>query len=110
MYKASLKRLSILTLALATLTTFGFKNNAVAQAGVASTPNDTTTSSGTISASSSSQAKVAFIISRGDQEIERRLTTLETLGSKISAATKLTSSDKTALGSEVSTETSGLTA
>lgn len=49
------------------------------------------------------------IISKGDQEIERRLTTLNTLTSKINAATKLTASDKTTLSNEVSTTISGLT-
>lgn len=54
------------------------------------------------------QARVQRIITRGNSEISRRLTTLNTLGSKISSATKLGSADQASLSSEVSTEISGL--
>ncbi|HXE10315.1 MAG TPA: hypothetical protein VN554_02715 [Verrucomicrobiae bacterium] len=56
------------------------------------------------------QAKIKAIINKGDREINRRLTTLNTLSNKINGAQKLTSSDKNSLSNEVSTEISGLTA
>ena len=56
------------------------------------------------------QTRIANIISKGDQEISRRLTTLGTLTSKINSATKLSASDKATLSAEVSSEVSGLTA
>lgn len=49
------------------------------------------------------------IIAKGDQEINRRLDTLNTLSGKINAATKISTSDKTYLVNEVTTEISGLT-
>jgi len=55
------------------------------------------------------QQRLQTIISKGDQEITRRLTTLNTLMSKINAATRLTASDKAALSNEVTTTISGLT-
>lgn len=68
------------------------------------------TATGTNSApSATSQQRLQTIISKGDQEITRRLATLSSLTSKISAATKLTTSDKTTLSGEVSSTTSGLT-
>ena len=59
--------------------------------------------------STTDQQHIQNIISKGDQEITRRQTTLNTLTDKINAATKLTSSDKTTLSNEVSTTISGLT-
>jgi hypothetical protein len=56
------------------------------------------------------QTRVAAIISAGDREISRRLTSLSGLASKINAATRLSASDKSTLSSEVSSEQSGLTA
>jgi hypothetical protein len=55
------------------------------------------------------QQDLQNIINKGNQEITRRLDTLETLSSKISAATKITASDKSYLTAEVSTEATGLT-
>lgn len=55
------------------------------------------------------QQHLQTIISKGDQEITRRLSTLNTLTSKINAATKLTSSDKATLSGEVSSTITGLT-
>jgi len=52
--------------------------------------------------------RVQNIIAKGDQEIARRLTTLNTLTNKINAATKLSASDKAALSTEVSTTITGL--
>jgi hypothetical protein len=60
------------------------------------------------STATASQDRLPTIISKGDQEITRRLTTLSTLTSKINAATKLSASDKTTLTSEVSSTISGL--
>ena len=60
-------------------------------------------------ASANDQKHLATIISKGDQEIARRLTTLGTLTAKINAASKLSASDKTYLLNEVSTEVSNLT-
>jgi hypothetical protein len=56
------------------------------------------------------QAKVKLIINRGNSEITRRLATLNTLSGKISSAAKLNAADRNTLSSEVTTETSGLTA
>ena len=60
--------------------------------------------------STGNQAIIQTLKSRGDAEINRRLTSLNTLTSAINATTKLSSSDQSALASEVSTEISGLTA
>lgn len=70
--------------------------NAMQATPAASTQNDAT--------------RIQNIISRGNQEITRRLSRLGTLSSKISGATKLASSDKAALLTEVTNEISGLTA
>lgn len=56
------------------------------------------------------QARLQKIISRGNTEINRRLTTLKTLDSKISAATKLTTADAALLSSTVNSDTTALTA
>lgn len=55
------------------------------------------------------QTRTQTIISKGDQEIVRRLTTLSKLTAKINATTKLSASDKATLSAEVSSTTSGLT-
>jgi hypothetical protein len=55
------------------------------------------------------QARLELIINRGNNEITRRLSSLQTLSSKISSATELTASDQASLSSEVSNEISGLT-
>lgn len=69
----------------------------------------TTNAAKTAATTASQQAKVQLIITRGNSEITRRLSTLNTLSSKISAATKISSGDQASLSSEVSTEISGLT-
>lgn len=56
------------------------------------------------------QQHLATIINKGDQEIARRLTSLNTVSGKISTTTKLSASDQSYLESEVQTTTSGLTA
>lgn len=72
--------------------------------GVASALASTNTS-GTSTTNTQTLQKV---ISRGDAEITRRLGTLNTLTSKINAATKLSASDKATLTAEVSSTISGL--
>jgi hypothetical protein len=61
-------------------------------------------------ATKNQQQRVQNIITKGNAEIARRLTTLDTLNAKINAATHLSASDKSTLTSEVSSTTSGLTA
>lgn len=63
-----------------------------------------------IATSTGDQARITAIINAGNKEIDRRLSTLGTLTSKINSATKLTASDKADLSGEVSSETSGLMA
>lgn len=57
---------------------------------------------------SNDRARLQKIISKGDQEINRRLTSLSKLASKINAATKLTDADKATLMAEVNATISGL--
>lgn len=77
-----------------------------ALAAVGATTDVSTASSGT---SAGNTKQLQLIISRGNIEITRRLSTLNKLTSKISGNTKLSSSDKSSLSSEVSGEISGLT-
>lgn len=56
------------------------------------------------------QQRLATIKSRGDEEIGRRLASLQNVFARINNAAKLTSSDKSYLIAEVNTEISGLTA
>lgn len=51
-----------------------------------------------------------LVINRGNSEISRRLTTLNTLSGKITGAKKLSADDKATLSQEVTDEISGLTA
>ncbi len=55
------------------------------------------------------QIRLDAIKTKGSQEIDRRLTKLTTLSAKISAATKLSAADKTALTTQVTTEINSLT-
>jgi hypothetical protein len=55
------------------------------------------------------QIHLQNIISKGNEEIARRLTTLDTLSGKIESATKLTPSDQATLNTEVNGTISGLT-
>jgi NAD-specific glutamate dehydrogenase len=82
---------------------------AVSLASVLALPASALSQAANSSSASSNQAKLATLIQRGDSEINRRLASLTTESGKISGATKLTASDKTALSSEVSVEVSGLT-
>jgi hypothetical protein len=94
----------------------------VASADKLSTAASTTTAgSGTSSTSTSAsanasakaaanqQARLQNIINKGNQEIERRLTTLTGLTTKINGASRLNASDKATLTNEVNSTTSGLT-
>ncbi|HEY4964109.1 MAG TPA: hypothetical protein VIH90_05430 [Candidatus Saccharimonadales bacterium] len=60
------------------------------------------------SSTSATQTAVQAIISKGDAEIERRLTTLNSLSSKISSSSKISAADKASLTDEVNSEISGL--
>jgi len=55
------------------------------------------------------QTRLDAIKTKGSQEIDRRLAKLNTLGTKIAAATKISATDKTALTTQVTTEITGLT-
>lgn len=79
---------------------------AAANAITTPTTNTTTTQQSTTSANE--QTRLQNIISKGDQEIARRLASLATLTTKINAATRLTASDKTTLTNEVNDTISGL--
>ena len=65
---------------------------------------------GAVSTSTDQQTKLATMIAKGDQEIARRLTSLGKLTNLINSATRLTSTDKATLTSEVSSTVSGLDA
>jgi hypothetical protein len=65
--------------------------------------------SGTTTLTPAQQQHLQTIITKGDQEITRRLATLNTLTGKINAATRLTASDKSTLSGEVAATVSGLT-
>src|SRR5581483_3405463 len=77
-----------------------------AAAGRSTVHGASTTSS---SSSTAQQTRTALIISKGNQEIERRLTTLRALDTKITSAVHLTSSDQSTRKTEVNTTTTGLT-
>jgi hypothetical protein len=62
-----------------------------------------------LSNTSADQARLQRIINRGNNEISRRLTTLQGLTNKISSSTKLTADDQASLTDEVNTEISDLT-
>lgn len=85
----------------------------VASADKLATSVDASTSGTTVKASTSltatQQTHLQNIINKGDTEIDRRLTNLNTLTGKVNAAAKLTASDKTALTNEVGATISGLT-
>lgn len=61
-------------------------------------------------AANNSQVRIAAIISKGDQEITRRLAELNKLDGKINSTARLTTADKTTLTAQVNTEITGLTA
>ena len=63
----------------------------------------------TTAQSTDPQTRITAIKTKGDSEINRRLTSLSSLQSKINGATKLTANDKAYLSSEVNSEINGLT-
>jgi hypothetical protein len=69
-----------------------------------STPNSLAAST-----TSADQAQLQLIINRGNNEISRRLSTLQGLTTKITSATKLSASDQASLSDEVTSEVTGLT-
>ncbi|HET8991883.1 MAG TPA: hypothetical protein VFN31_02510 [Candidatus Saccharimonadales bacterium] len=68
----------------------------------------TTTNNTSTSTSSNDAARLQYIISKGDQEIQRRLDNLNGLQNLINSATKLTTEDKATLGAAVTSTVSGL--
>ncbi len=94
------RKLPVIVACLSLISTLGFASIADAS-GTAAT-------SATAPNSSVSQDKLSAIISKGDSEIARRLATLNTLDTKISASTKISSADQTTLTTEVNNEISGL--
>lgn len=60
------------------------------------------------STNTADSTRLQTIISSGDKEISRRLTSLNNLSTKINGMTKLSSSDKASLTSEVNSTISGL--
>jgi hypothetical protein len=94
-------RLNLLIASLIALSTLSIS-------GVASALATPATASATRTAAQAADAQ--SIIAKGNQEINRRLTTLGTLSSKINDTVKLSASNKATLSSEVSAEINGLTA
>lgn len=74
----------------------------------AATTTTTTATSTTGTGSSVQSQKLANIINKGNEEIERRLTNLSSLSALISSTAKLTSDDKASLTSEVNYAIIGL--
>jgi chromosome segregation ATPase len=85
-------------------------NNTVNTAvnGLNDTVNTAAETTKTTTAAQKQSQDIQNIITKGDQEISRRLTTLGTLTGKINDSIKLTDSDRSILSNEVSTTTSGL--
>jgi hypothetical protein len=115
------QRFAVIPLALLGLSVVGATGaSAVSVAGVSASTTSTSTTTVTNSDSSSSsstgssamtatqQQHLTTIKSKGDAEINRRLTSLNGLATLINAATRLTAADKTTLSGQVSTEQSGL--
>ena len=112
---AGISSLSLVA-ALAPLTTATYAETTTTNTETTQTTETTPTTSGSTSTEKSTtttqqnvQARLTEMKTKGDQEIARRLATLNTLVSKINDATKLTSSDKTALTTQVNSTISGLT-
>ncbi len=91
-----------LTLLLVLLASISLSGGVVVAAAAATTTTKT-------EMSAKQQAHLQLIKTKGDAEIARRLTKLNTLTAKIDGATKLTSSDNSVLSSEVTLTASGLT-
>ncbi len=70
----------------------------------------TTTTTTTTDSSTKDADRLATVKSRGDAEISRRLTSLNTLVAKINSTVKLSAADKATLTNEVTAEISSLTA
>jgi hypothetical protein len=99
----------VTALAIPTMT-MGAANAATTTDNTSTAATQSTTSPTAASKSAAETAtRLANIKAKGDSEIDRRLKTLNGLLSRISGATKLTSSDKAALTTEVNNEIAGLT-
>jgi hypothetical protein len=77
--------------------------------GMAILPAAAVATTGATHASSADQARLQHIITRGNNEIVRRLTSLNKLSGMSASNTKLSASDKSSLTSEVADEVSSLT-
>lgn len=94
------KKVPVVIAGLSLLTTLGFSS--------ITTASSTTTGGSSGACPSKGTLNLTQIITKGNAEIERRLTTLNKLDSLITASVKISSSDKTALTNEVNNEISGL--
>jgi hypothetical protein len=75
-----------------------------------SSPGANASTTGTAGASAAQTTRLNNIISRGNAEITRRINSLNEVSAKISNAPHLTSTNKSLLSNEVTTEIAGLTA
>jgi len=101
------RRTSILAAIILSVTTLMYAPmgvNAATSTG-ATTPTTKSTAS-----QATAQQHLQNIIAKGDQEITRRITSLNAALSQLNATTKLSASDKTALVNEINQEIIGLTA
>lgn len=96
-----IKRIILLDVSLVTL--FGLSLVSSTAFALASNSSNSGTSN------SSSANLLQLIITKGNSEISRRLTSLNSVSSQISGISKLTASDKSYLTNEVNTEITGLT-
>jgi hypothetical protein len=103
---SNLRKTATITAVTAVVSSMAITGIAQAQATTSPKTSNTGTSSGLTTAQ---QQDLNNIISKGNQEIIRRLTSLGTLSGKISGTTKLSASDQAYLVSEVNTEITGLT-
>ncbi len=108
-FHRTLQRTAAATSAIAVLTMGGIASAAATTTAATTTDTTTPSSSTATPLTAAEQARVQAIIAKGDQEITRRQTSLSTLTTKITEATKLTSTDKTTLANEISAEVTGLT-
>lgn len=90
---------------------FGGIAHAATNTSKVATTNSSATSGGSATsgaAKAAQHARIQNIITKGNEEIDRRLVTLNTLTAEITAATHLTAGDESTLSAEVSTSISGL--
>ncbi len=106
--RRTVKRTFLLSGAAVSILGFGVAGSMVyAQSSASDTPAVKTSSS--ITTGAVAQARLQNIITKGNQEIARRLSTLNALSNRISSTTKLSAADQASLQAEVTIESSGLT-